>query len=474
MAGIGFRIGHLLRSDDLSSKLGGVIASIILSCGPWLCTILSIGLLSALIPPEQDPMDRALFRVIINYTYLASLIGFSVIEMTTTRYLADALYLKQERVIPTLFAQMSAVILLLSSCIGYLFYYTTDLPWQVTVVAVACLAVVTAIWFAMIFLSACKDYVHITLSFFIGTLVCVFTVLVFTRLVKTGLLGLCLGFTLGQIATFVLLAARIFKEFGVGFLAPRDFFSHCAKNRILIGVGFFYALAVWVDKLVFWFVPQTSEKVATTFFKSSAYDAGLFLAYLFVVPSMAYFLVKVETEFYTVYRRYFSLIDQAPLTFIEDARREIIKTIRSNMGGLALFQGFFTVGALIFAPHIVESAGLPLLYITVFRYGLFACTLHTFALFTNILILYFDLPKIVAWNYALFAFLNGSLAYLSTQLDYRYHGIGYALSSLTVLVISLLGLRRVLRDLEFHIFMKQPLNKPSALPLILEKVSLKD
>ena len=52
----------------------------IISSGPWLCTILSIAIISVLGGPSENPLDHQVFRIIINYTYAGSLIGFALLE----------------------------------------------------------------------------------------------------------------------------------------------------------------------------------------------------------------------------------------------------------------------------------------------------------------------------------------------------------------------------------------------------------
>ncbi|MBI4404439.1 MAG: exopolysaccharide Pel transporter PelG [Deltaproteobacteria bacterium] len=474
MAGIGFRISQLLRSDDLYTRIGGMIASVVLSSGPWLCTIISIGTISIITSNDLDPQQKQTFRVIINYTYAMSLIGFALLEMVATRYVADTIYVRQEKVLPTLFSLLSLLIFAIATLFGTLFYWLTGMDWQTILMASALLSVVTFIWNAMIFLSCCKDYLAIVLSFIAGTAGSILATWICTRIFHLGLGGQLLGFLVGQVVIAACLIYRIFREFGTDFLTPRDFLFHCKHHRMLIFVGLFYATAIWIDKIIFWVSPSTSERVGSLFYKSSAYDSGMFLAYLFVVPSMAYFLVKIETEFYLSYRKYFSLIDnRAPLNLIEKGRMELISVTRQNMAGLCIFQGFITIPALLLAEQIIESVGLPPIYTTVFRYGLIAASVHMLMQFANILILYFDLPSIVLRNYFVFLVLNGCLSALSTYMDYRYHGVAYVLAALAALILSAWSLREVLRDLNFHIFMKQPFAKPTSIPLILEKVSLK-
>lgn len=474
MAGIGFRLVKLLRSDDVYQKLGGAVASIFLSSGPWLCTILSIAMISIISSPNIDPIEHQKFRIIINYTYVCSLVLFSLLEMVTTRYLADAIYLRQEKVIPTLYCWLVAGLLAVTTLIAGVFYSIANLDWKIVAVSCLLLSSVTLIWCAMIFLSACKDYAQITFAFVIGMVTSVAGSWFLGAYLELGMMGQLLGFTLGQVIIATLLSYRVFSEFGIGFLNPSDYLQYYSHKRVFTFVGLFYALAIWTDKVIFWLSPQTSERVAYLFYKSSAYDTGIFLAYLSVVPSTAFFLVQMETRFYLGYRKYLSLMDnKAPLRLIEKRRVEIIEILRSDVVRLLVFQSFLTIPALVLAPEILQELNLPIIYSTVVRYGLIGSALHIFLLFCNIIILYFDLPWVVIKNYLAFLILNTVFSLITTFMDSRFHGLGYATASLVALIISVISLNSVLKQATFLIFIRQPLSPPSSRPIEFDRVSLK-
>lgn len=473
MAGIGFRLNRLLKSQDLSSKVGGLISSVMLSSGPWLCSILAIALISVISFRNQDLFDRQVFRIIVNYCYAASLIGFSIIEMVTTRYIADMIYLRQERVIPTLYVWIVSVVACVAIFIGMIFFSLTILDWKSAITAAMLLASITIIWSAMIFLSSCKDYVSITLSFIIGMTLSVLGSYLFGNRLHYGLFGHLFGFTLGQMAIVCGLSYRIFREFGSGYLYPRDYSQYFFSNWVYIAVGLFYGLATWTDKIVFWFSPGTREKIAPLFHKSSAYDSGIFLAYLFTTPAMAYFLVQIETKFYMKYREYFAIIDnKAPFSMMEKARQNLVRVCREESNKLITMQLLVVSGPILIAPYIVKWIGMPAVYTTIYRYGLIASSLHIFVLFTNVLILYFDLPKLAAKNYAVFFILNGIFSYITTRMDYKYHGIGYIFAGLITLVISLKDFNYILKDLHFLIFRKQPYSRPAEIAVVSENIRL--
>ncbi|MFX5494607.1 exopolysaccharide Pel transporter PelG, partial [Acinetobacter baumannii] len=65
----------------------------------------------------------------------------------------------------------------------------------------------------------------------------------------------------------------------------------------LLLTGLCYNLGIWIDKFIFWFNPSTSDLGIGPLRASILYDLPIFLAYLSIIPGMAVFLVRIETDF---------------------------------------------------------------------------------------------------------------------------------------------------------------------------------
>ena len=67
----------------------------------------------------------------------------------------------------------------------------------------------------------------------------------------------------------------------------RDFtiFKSLRTFPMLVGVGFFYNAAIWVDKMIFWFVDGMGFHPTIRF--HPLYDTCCFLAYVTVLPALA-------------------------------------------------------------------------------------------------------------------------------------------------------------------------------------------
>jgi len=78
-----------------------------------------------------------------------------------------------------------------------------------------------------------------------------------------------------------------------------------SANPDLIAAGLLYNAAIAVDRIAFWVAPP--GRSIAGWFHASLYDTPIFLCYLSVVPSLAIFLVSVETDFYDRYREYYGV-----------------------------------------------------------------------------------------------------------------------------------------------------------------------
>ncbi|MFS9669432.1 exopolysaccharide Pel transporter PelG, partial [Klebsiella pneumoniae] len=69
----------------------------------------------------------------------------------------------------------------------------------------------------------------------------------------------------------------------------------------LMLIGLLYNLGIWLDKFMFWYAPGTGQQVFGPLNASVIYDIPVFLAYLGIIPGMAVFLVRIETDFVEYY-----------------------------------------------------------------------------------------------------------------------------------------------------------------------------
>lgn len=458
MAGIGFKLQKYFYKDDILENLKGTIYSVVISSGPWLISVLTIAFISIFAQRNIQISDLFILKSMICYTFAASLIIFGATEMPITRYIADQLYKNDHSTFKSLFfiLVIASIIVGTSICVVfYSFFPTLSLVIKATATMFFCSVLI--IWLSMIFLTAAKNYHQVVFSFLFGALISI--VLCFGVGKEYGLTGYVVGYCLGQYITAICLAICVFKEFkGLDYLSF-EFLKYFKKCRVLIFAGLFYYLGIWVDKFIFWVGPE-GEKVLDLFYTNRYYDTAMFFAYITIVPSLAIFLVQVETNFYKFYSYYFHSIErQNNLNILKENIDDIIQSIRRTLINLIKIQLGITLTLWYFADEVMEFLYLPSMVVPIFKYGIIGALLQALFLIINIILLYFLNEKRVMFHYFLFFILNLTLTQLSTYMDFRYHGLGYLVSSFIVLMLSIRALNNHVKELNFFTFMSQPIER---------------
>ena len=253
---------------------------------------------------------------------------------------------------------------------------------------------------------------------------------------------------MGQGLTFLLLARIIVRGLETGSQRSYEVFGSVRRYPLLLLTGLGYALGVWIDKFVFWFVDGV--ETAPMLPSHPLYDTSCFLAYLTVVPALALNLIVFETGFYERYRHYYgALMKGLPLREVEWQRTEMVEALRQGAILLLRWQGLFTGLAIVFAPVLLELLGLPEGMVRTFRIACAGAFFQVFLLIVVLVLLYFDLRREAAESVCGFAALNGVLAYVSLGCGYASYGVGYAAAGFCGLLWAWGRLQRALPRLEY-------------------------
>jgi uncharacterized membrane protein len=457
MAGVGFRLTKYFTEKDFYKNLKGSLYSIIISSGPWLISVITIAALSIFARQNLGDKEILVFRSIINYSFAFSLILFGLIELPLTRYLADKLYINDQSSFRNVYLIVAMIFIVLCSLGGFTFYSFFDWGLDLIILCVGLLVSIILTWHSMIFLSAAKHFHQIVVSFALGALSSI--VFGYAFGFYFGLVGYIGGYALGQVMLTIFLARNLFVEFPDYNYITLDVIEYFFRYKNMVFVGFFYYLGIWVDKFIFWFSDQGTH-VEGLFYTSQSYDTAIFLSYLSIVPSLAVFLVNVETSFYLKYAYFFrSIQNKNDLRFIESAARDIIESFRHTFGSMIKIQAFITITLWLFADQMMQFLYLPQTLVPIFKYGLLGSFFQVLFLVLNIILLYFKESKKVLQNYTFFMVLNFSLTliFLYIEDSIRFHGLGYLMSSFFTFMISFLSLNHTLKNLNYITFMRQPI-----------------
>lgn len=456
MAGIGFELRKILKRDSLLSLMQAYTYAAVISSGPWVLSIvgiLVIGVLSyAIVLPNFLIVQ---FQVSITYVIAVSLIFTGPFQLAFTRFTADRLFEKNNDVILTNFHAVTLAVTVVGGIAGLLcvLFLFPQQSVMYRLLLLAAFVIMSNIWIATIFLSGMKQYKEIVWMYLLGYAITVMAALAMRPFGLEGLMG---GFVIGQALLLMSMTILILRNYPAQQFISFEFFERKRMYPTLLYVGFFYNLGVWVDKFVFWFTPDTSQAIIGPLRASVIYDLPVFLAYLSIIPGMAIFLLRMETDFVEFYDKFYrSVRSGGSLEVIEEARNGMVETIRLGIFEIIKIQTIAILLLIVIGEAVLQWLGistlyLPLLYIDVIAAGLQVVLLGILNVF-----FYLDKRRIVLALCATFVVLNLALTMVSVLLGPAFFGYGFAIALLVVVLAGLVLLSRTLGMLEYETFMLQ-------------------
>ncbi|HEU0196752.1 MAG TPA: exopolysaccharide Pel transporter PelG [Nevskiaceae bacterium] len=458
MAGVGVELRKLLRTQTYTGLLRSYGYAGIISSGPWVLSIFTIMVLGLGVNLVGHVSTHGVDAFLVSVTYLVavSLIVSGLVQLVYTRFVADRLFAGQRgAVLPNLVGLLlggnlvsgvSGAIVILTLFGGTPVLYRLEM---FTSYVVLC-----NIWLLTVFLAGMKDYMAVVWCFVAGY----GTVLVGGLLLRGyGLVGLPGAFTVGQAVLLFAMLWLVLRDYESDRLVAFDLLRRGLSYPSLIFTGFFYNFGIWIDKFMFWYNPHTSIPVIGPLRASPIYDFPIFLAYLAIVPGMAVFLVRMETDFAERYDRYYdALRDGDTLKHMETFRSDMVDTARQGIYEIFKIQGITTAILLLLAPTLMRLLGFSQLYVPLFDIDLVGVGLQVLLLAILNTLFYLNKLMIALALCATFAIGNLLLTSLSQWLGVAFYGYGFTIS---LGVASLLGLALLSRQFErltYFTFMFQP------------------
>ncbi len=457
MAGIGFELRHMLRKNTLLSLMQAYAYAGVIGSGPWVLSIvgiLLIGIFSASVVVPAHLVTQ--FQTSVTYLVACSLIYTGLVQLAFTRYISDRLFEKQKhQVMPNLHGLLVLVLLGASALASVaLFVLLPEQGLLYRLLMLAGFTLLCGVWVLTVLLSGMKRYKAIVALFGLSYTLIVASALLLRPWGLEGLLG---GFVLGH---YVLLAGMwllVVKEFSpTRQLVAFDFLQPDKLYLSLVAIGFLYNLGIWADKFMFWFFPPTSQPIIGALRASLIYDLPVFLSYLSIIPGMAVFLVRIETDFVEYYDKFYDAVrGGGSLEYIETMRDEMVYAIQQGLGEIAKIQTLAVLTTFVAGPWVLDALGisrlyLPLLYVQVVGAGLQVGLMAVLNVF-----FYLDQRRIVLLLCVQFVLLNVLLTGYTLLHGAALYGYGFALATLLTLATGLLLLSRSLGRLEYRTFMLQ-------------------
>ncbi|WP_269532509.1 exopolysaccharide Pel transporter PelG [Chitinimonas sp. BJYL2] len=456
MAGIGFELRKLLNRKGYFGMVRGYLYAGLISSGPWVLSImgvLMIGLfsLSVVVPNHLI----AQFQVSVTYIMAISLILTGFVQLGFTRFIADRLFSQEDHVVLPNFNGVLTAVTIIAGLLGGLaaIFLFPEQSITYRLLLTGSFVVMSDIWITAIFLSGMKRYKAILLLFLIGYTITVVAALAMRPFGLEGLLG---GFFLGQSILLWGMMALVFREFPAQRFGSFQWLDIFRTYPSLVWTGFIYNLAVWADKFIFWFYPYTSSQVIGPLRASEMYDFPIFLAYLSIIPGMAVFLVRMETDFVEYYDKFYNAVREGEtLQYIEEMRNEMVVTVRQGIAEIVKIQGIAILLVFALAPVLLDALNisrlhLPMLYVDVVSAGLQVVFLGLLNVF-----FYIDRRRIVLFLTTLLLVSNTVFTLISLWLGVSFFGYGFAAAMLLTVTVAMLLLDRKLETLEYETFMLQ-------------------
>lgn len=454
MAGIGFELRRILNRDSYAATLQAYVYAGLISAGPWVLSIFSVLLVGVMSVSVVVPTAHVVqFLVSITYLMAASLIITGGCQLLFTRFVSDRLYEKRpEALTPNLFgllALMTGVFGTIGAVVCFGFF--ADQTFAYRALMLGNFVVLINLWVVVIFLSGMKAYNRILVIMFFGYATMVAAAYVLRHANKEGLL---LAFLLGHAVLLYTFLVEVTRQFPIRRRLAFEFLDRRQIFPSLAFTGLFYYLGIWADKFLFWFNHATSEAVVGPLRASEIYDIPIFLAYLTIIPGMAVFLVRIETDFAENYDRFYGAIRGGEaLDHVYFLKDQMTASIRQGVLEIFKVQGVTVLLFFLWAEEILELLSistnyLPLLYVDVVGVSVQMVLMSLL----NVLF-YLDRRGTVLIITATFFLANVALTLLTQTMGVIYFGYGFVGATMIATFLTIVLLNRIVRELEYETFM---------------------
>ena len=454
MAGIGFELRRILNRDSYAATLQAYVYAGLISAGPWVLSIFSVllvGLLSiAVVVPTTHVVQ---FLVSVTYLMASSLIISGGAQLVFTRFVSDRLYEQRDDLLtPNLFGLLGLMTLVFGSMAALVcLLLFPDQSVLYRVLMLGNFLVLINLWIVVIFLSGMKAYNRILQIMFFGYSTMVLAAFVLRHADKEGLL---LAFMLGHAVLLYTFLVEIIRQFPVKRWFAFDFLNRRLIFPSLIFTGLFYYLGIWVDKFLFWFNHATSEAVIGPLRASEIYDIPIFLAYLTIIPGMAVFLVRIETDFAENYDRFYNAIRGGEaLDHIYFLKDKMTASIRQGVLEIFKVQGVTILLFFLWADEILRVLGISLNYLPLLYVDVVGVSVQMVLMSLLNVLFYLDRRGTVLIVTATFFVSNVVLTLVTQSAGVIYFGYGFVGATMIATFLTIVLLNRIVRELEYETFM---------------------
>ncbi|RLA79888.1 MAG: hypothetical protein DRG78_12025 [Epsilonproteobacteria bacterium] len=457
MAGIGFELRKILKEDRLLSLAKVYGYSAILSSGPWVISIIAIVLVGFINIANLGEMSEASkFQVVITYAIAlaSSLIITGILQLPFTRYVADLIFNhREDEILPSYFgAIFMAWLIGIPTVVPFYLWVFEGLSTVFLVGVVSTFLILCGVWISSILAASLKYYHGVVWAYFISYALIILASYYFGDSIES----LIYIFFFGNSILFVILMTLIIKSYKSTIFMKVDFFLADNFYWTLGIAGLTYNLGAWVDKFIFWYHPLTGQNVIGRLNASFVYDMPIFMAYLSILPGMAIFFYRLESDFAEKYDLYYDAVRSGgTLNIIRRYRDDMVDVIRHAIHEIIMIQGVIDILLFLTAPTVFELLNIPQLYLGLLYILTIGATLQIAFMSVLAILYYLDRKHVAMWLCISFFVGNTVLTLVSINMGPAMFGYGYTVSLLLVFIASIVVIRNEMDRLDYETFMLQ-------------------
>ena len=454
MAGIGFELRKYLNDDTFTGTLKAYGFAGLISAGPWVLSILGV-MLIGIVALIRDASGTSIeqFTTSITWVMASSLVLTGLLQLVFTRFIADRLFEQKIDVINANLLGAITLTTLVSGAIGVVLALTLfEESFAYEMLMLANFVTLSNIWIVVIFIAGLKQFKLILYAFAVGY---GSTLLLSVLLLPYGLTGLLTGLLTGHGVLLFMMFGFVLPEHPFRGQLRFDFLKPKLVFPSLIAIGLLYNSGMWIDKLLFWLSPGTSESVIGPLRASYIYDLPIFLAYLSIIPGMAVFLLRIETDFAESYDRFFSAVrGNASLHEIEQLGNGMVTAVREGLHQIVRVQGATILLLYVLGPTIIQWLGISQEYVHLYYINLVGVGAQVLLLAILNVLFYLDKLRYALILTSVLFSSNALFTLITLRLDPEYYGYGFGLSMTLSAFTGVILLARELENIEFRTFMQ--------------------
>lgn len=458
MAGIGFELKKLYSERGILKGIRAFLYSFIVTVGPMvLCILLITGMQFLLEYLGEGYLKRQVFVSVIMYAFVFSLILSGATSMYLSRYFADMMYIKNHDEILHGLNTALAFSLTLGGIIGIIFLSRAHLDFLTALLGYSLYMILIVVWTYSVVITMLKNYSKIVGFYFTGVLYGVFVgaLLAFMGVHNANF------YLLAILMAFFVIAVRLYSYISAVFQSDSslslDGIRYLDNYGKLVGVGFFINAGVYIHNILFWF-SKDATIVENTFRIAPFYDLPAFYAFLTIIPSMVFFVIFFETNFFDKYSEYYNeIIHGGDLKEMEHAKSNMIRTLFQEYTGVMEIQLFFTILFLLIGRLLLPRLGLSFASVDIFSILALGCYVYAAVYVGTMVLLYFDDTLGALFITGTFFFSNLLLTGLSLNMSDNFRGFGFFVSTVITFVVCYLRLNYYTKNLDYYTYCNQPL-----------------